>query len=237
MATGAEAQAEVYANRDEEHDDRRDEAEQEAHHAVILLNGGRASLLRSPAAARRAGSSTTHVRPYVPRKAWKRQSLRTLGVCSSLVGHPACSRGVRLGRPDRWQAQPARSSARADIHEERIMTRHTALTVLAVVVTAGALTTLSAQSQGNRYSATLVPGQRTRLCPRQGRAPSHSTSTRPPARSVTSCRIRDWWTCVSPISISKSPRSTAGSPVAVQDDHEPGAHAWEDAGAQWGAVR
>ena len=39
------------------------------------------------------------------------------------------------------------------------MTRHTVLTALAVTVMAGALTTLSAQSQGNRYSATLVPGQ------------------------------------------------------------------------------
>jgi CHRD domain len=35
----------------------------------------------------------------------------------------------------------------------------TALTALAVTVMVGALTTLSAQSQGNRYSATLVPGQ------------------------------------------------------------------------------
>lgn len=39
------------------------------------------------------------------------------------------------------------------------MTRDTGLAAVALMVAVGALTTLSAQSQGNKYSATLVPGQ------------------------------------------------------------------------------
>jgi len=39
------------------------------------------------------------------------------------------------------------------------MTRDTGLAAVALMVVVGALTALSAQSQGNKYSATLVPGQ------------------------------------------------------------------------------